>query len=1020
MVSDGTAVALLAVAGVVILATLATACFAITLRRNHKRRQSLQFAHAMLTNAETIKEAIAAGYNFIECLAVVEAFYQAHPPSAVIDVPTLVTMVRKRRQLDGGVAAGINSVSSSVYTRLRHLVGIDLWAQAAWPMPSQMSVASPSQIELQQQQPVPLTPPQHLQLPSTPMMAYRGPPTEQAAGEQLVDCAVAAGFSRHLAHQCVAQVQREAPSMMPVERRAPPLRLLLLLERRRQEHAQFAAFERLSAIAEVAQPLLDKLSAQLGAPHAALLSALYAAAMSLPGTPRAMAGPPDFGGGGGGGGVVVVGGGGGGGGGGGSEARGGGGRRDEPGRLTARGGGGGGGGSGGGGGGSGFCGEPSEGEAEREDTVLAAYRRAEERWEQVRAFAPVMGEAQGPWQQQQLHRQLQAYLDASAVFAPSDVQHEAEALAREMERAPPSDPHLMPGGELWRQRLWRRLQRAAEAREELDACDALGALLGQNADVVLQAVFDAGHEARVVVALLVKYYDEHPQDAEAEVGVLPLWLEHALVSAAASQRREQAEMAVSAAAFSLSASVAFADAEHAPDYAGGGGGGGGGGMGEGAPGEAAWAEGLGTWWGLDSERSGAEGGAEEDESGADDEEATDDGDGTASTCTSEEGGGTDSGEDDLLGVHFPDGTTPRRVSWLGGPAINVAPGGAAAVNPGMPLLVLSPKGTDSGGASALSSHRSYVPGPDTYRRDGVVPFGTATPPGLGPPIPAARPPPSPPDSPPSPPAPPRSAYGAGVPVRAPPVGPVASVAPVASASAAVSSSTASAAPLPPLLTPMGRELVRASAPLLRHALVNGCPPGVLHAEVCDWLAGAAEADSVAGAPPSLPEHVVSALLERVRRWRLAPPTFATPPPPLWRTALDLNRAEVAHAWAEGAHWGASLFCLAAHYAENPHALARRQPISLLELARRLESLSQEALDWAAPPELTHPRGPNRTALAHAARRGYPPLLAVRTLHECYLADAGLRQAGAPVPRAELLARLRAKRQLHKVTAGAPT
>ena len=49
-----------------------------------------------------------------------------------------------------------------------------------------------------------------------------------------------------------------------------------------------------------------------------------------------------------------------------------------------------------------------------------------------------------------------------------------------------------------------------------------------------------------------------------------------------------------------------------------------------------------------------------------------------------------------------------------------------------------------------------------------------------------------------------------------------------------------------------------------------------------------------------------------------------------------------------------------------------------------------------------------------------PLLAVRTLHECYLADAGLRQAGAPVPRAELLARLRAKRQLHKVTAGAPT
>ena len=86
---------------------------------------------------------------------------------------------------------------------------------------------------------------------------------------------------------------------------------------------------------------------------------------------------------------------------------------------------------------------------------------------------------------------------------------------------------------------------------------------------------------------------------------------------------------------------------------------------------------------------------------------------------------------------------------------------------------------------------------------------------------------------------------------------------------------------------------------------------------------------------------------------------------------------------------------------------------MLELARRLESLSQESLDWSAPLELTHPRGPNRTALALAARRGYPPLLASRTLHEAYLADRALLEAGAPVPQTDVLLRLRAKRQLHK-------
>ena len=41
---------------------------------------------------------------------------------------------------------------------------------------------------------------------------------------------------------------------------------------------------------------------------------------------------------------------------------------------------------------------------------------------------------------------------------------------------------------------------------------------------------------------------------------------------------------------------------------------------------------------------------------------------------------------------------------------------------------------------------------------------------------------------------------------------------------------------------------------------------------------------------------------------------------------------------------------------------------------------------------------------------------MRTLHECYMEDAALREARAPVPAKALLARLRAKRQLHKQTA----
>ena len=432
-------------------------------------------------------------------------------------------------------------------------------------------------------------------------------------------------------------------------------------------------------------------------------------------------------------------------------------------------------------------------------------------------------------------------------------------------------------------------------------------------------------------------------------------------------------------------------------------------------------------------------------SGLGSDDATDDG--TASTASSRPASSPfaegDFAEEYFLGL-LPDGT-PRRVSFAAGSeavGLGTAPGAAqgaaqAAVQgaaPRLPPLVLPPREPEAPVIDAAparhpsSSQRASQPAylqssgaATTPGREGVVAFGSAPPLGTPPrPRPAAAcapplPPPSPPPSPPS-------GYAAHATHAA------------HAAHAARAAHGPHGPPTPPtdrstaepplLMSLMGRAFVRASAPLLRHALVNGCPPGVLHAEACDWLASwpeavtpaAAAAAAAAGSPPPLPEHAVAALLERVRRWRLAPPAVPTPPPSLWKAVLELNRTEVAHAWAEGAHWGAALFCLASHYAENPQSLARRQPISLLELARRLESLSQEALDWSAPAELTHPRGPNRAALAHAARRGYPPLLAVRTLHECYMADAVLREARAPVPAKALLARLRAKRQLHKQTA----
>jgi len=962
-----------AVGGVLLLVVLAIGWVAGMVTRNRGRRRALMFADTMLGNADSIKASVAAGYPLTECLAVLDAFYKVHSPSTMLDVPTLVNMLRKRREADGGVATGINTVSSAVYSRMRHLLSPrgDRSVQTAWPLPpTPLTPAvtaampppgvSPAQIELGLAG-MQLSLTQGGTGPPQPTLAGRAAPTSaEAATEQLVECAVAAGFSRHLARQSVAEVQREAPSMMPLERRTPPLRLLLLLERRRQEHAQFVAFERLAAIAEVAQPLLDKLGTLLGAPHAVLLTALYATATSSPGTPRAVAAPPSS-----------------------SAAS----RTDGDGR------------DGGGGGGGGGGDAPLSELNQREEGVHAAFARAEERWHQVRSFVPVLGNPPNPMRQQQQLARMQILVEAAAAYPPCDVLHEATELERETD----SDAR---GGELWRRRLWRRLQRAAEARDELLTCERLqrGGLLGLNADVVLTAVFEAAHPARTVVALLVKYYEQHPEDADGEVGVLPLWLEHALATDAAARRRVQAEVTASAAAFSLSASLAFTDAER-QDVDGGGSGGGSGSR-EGAPGEEpAWAAGLGTWWGLDSERAWeGEGGLAEELGSTDDEE------GTASTCTSD---GADSAEEDMLGL-LPDEPAPD------------AP---------VPALALPLSGSsEHTHASADSSARTYIPGEETYRRDGLVAFGTAPPRAEQPRAVTvtASPPPSPPPSPPAPATATTTAtttastYSAGVAVLPPGTSGPGALPPSPrlpeSSAAASSSSSAPAAPAPPvaaaqaqpasslLMTPAGRALMRSSAPLLRHALVNGCPPGVLHTCVCDWLA---ELPADATASPALPEHVVSALLERVRAWRSAPPPFATPPPFLWKAALDLNRAEIAHAWAEGAHWGATLYCLATYYAETPQALARRQPISMLELARRLESLSQESLDWSAPLELTHPRGPNRTALALAARRGYPPLLASRTLHEAYLADRALLEAAAPVPQTDVLLRLRAKRQLHK-------
>ena len=173
--------------GVILLAALAVSWYTHLLIRNKWRKCSLQFAQSLLDNADTIKEGLAAGYNFAECLVVLEAFYKARTPSDMLDSQSLASMIHKRRE-DSGVAAGTDSVPSSVYTRLRHLVGIDktVVSSASVPSSTRRSPARRSQIELQQQ--LPPVPPPQVQLPqlspafpglSTPLRAT----TEASAAE---------------------------------------------------------------------------------------------------------------------------------------------------------------------------------------------------------------------------------------------------------------------------------------------------------------------------------------------------------------------------------------------------------------------------------------------------------------------------------------------------------------------------------------------------------------------------------------------------------------------------------------------------------------------------------------------------------------------------------------------------------------------------------------------------------------------------------------------------------------------
>ena len=111
-----------AVGGVLLLVVVAIGWVAGMVTRNRGRRRALMFADTMLGNADAIKASVAAGYPLTECLAVLDAFYKVHSPSTMLDVPTLVNMLRKRREADGGVATGINTVSSTVYSRMRHLL----------------------------------------------------------------------------------------------------------------------------------------------------------------------------------------------------------------------------------------------------------------------------------------------------------------------------------------------------------------------------------------------------------------------------------------------------------------------------------------------------------------------------------------------------------------------------------------------------------------------------------------------------------------------------------------------------------------------------------------------------------------------------------------------------------------------------------------------------------------------------------------------------------------------------------
>ena len=78
-----------ALAGALALLALSGLWFAALVHRNRGRRRALQFANAMLTNADAIKDSVAAGYPLTECLAVLDAFYKVSAQLRASDASTV-------------------------------------------------------------------------------------------------------------------------------------------------------------------------------------------------------------------------------------------------------------------------------------------------------------------------------------------------------------------------------------------------------------------------------------------------------------------------------------------------------------------------------------------------------------------------------------------------------------------------------------------------------------------------------------------------------------------------------------------------------------------------------------------------------------------------------------------------------------------------------------------------------------------------------------------------------------------